>query len=80
MSNKSKKKTLSLETKVKILEKLNKGVQGNRLPLDLSASSISYIESHRTSILNAVLNTYQEASNKSLRSAEDLKIEIRLCE
>ena len=77
-----KKNTLSLETKVKILEKLDKGVQGNRLALDfnVSASLFSYIKSPRTSILHAVSNTYQEVSNKSLHSAEYPKMESRLYE
>ncbi|XP_050338198.1 jerky protein homolog-like [Bactrocera neohumeralis] len=82
MSNKRKKNTLSLETKVKILEKLDKGVQGNRLALDfnVSKSAISYIKSNRSSILNAVSNTYQEASNKTVHSAEYPKMESRLYE
>ena len=41
----------------------------------MSASSISYIKSHRTSILNAVSNTYQEANSKFLHSAEYSKME-----
>ena len=57
-----------METKVKILEKLDKGIQEKRLASDfnVSASSINYIKSNRTSILNTVCNAYQEARNKSL--------------
>lgn len=82
MANKRKKNTLSLENKVKILEKLDKGVQGKRLALDfnVTTSSISYIKSNRTAILNAVSNTYQEVNNKSLHSAEYPKMESRLYE
>lgn len=82
MPNKRKKNTLSLRDKVKILEKIDKGVQGKRLALDfnVTTSAISYIKSNRTSILDAVANTNQHVSNKTLHTAEYPEMESRLYE
>lgn len=82
MPNKRKKNTLTLKDKVKILEKIDKGVQGKRLALDfnVTTSTISYIKSNRKSILDAVANTYQHISSKTLHSAEYPKMESRLYE
>lgn len=67
-NNKRKKKTLTLEQKVEIIQKLDRGVQGNRLAIDydVSKSAITYIKSQKENILSAVANTYQVAKKKSL--------------
>lgn len=82
MPNKRKKNTLSLETKVQILEKLDQGIQGKRLALefDVAPSAITYIKSMKSSILSAVSNTYHEANKKSLHIAEYPKMEATLYE
>lgn len=66
MPNKRKKNTLSLDTKVKILKRLNEGVSGNRLAQDFNVakSAISYIKSKKQEIMDAVSCTYQEAKKK----------------
>ncbi|XP_053954530.1 jerky protein homolog-like [Anastrepha ludens] len=80
MPNKRKKNTLSLETKVQILEKLDQGIQGKRLALefDVAPSAITYIKSMKSSILSAVSNTYHKANKKSLHFAEYPKLECTL--
>lgn len=80
MSQKRKKNTLSLETKVKILKKLDEGVQAKRLASDfnVSTSAISYIKSKKEIILDAASNTYHEAKCKSLHKAEYPEMEARL--
>lgn len=72
MPNKRKKNTLSLDTKVKILKRLNEGVSGNRLAQDFNVakSAISYIKSKKQEIMDAVSCTYHEAKKKSLHNAE----------
>lgn len=81
-NNKRKKNTLTLETKVKILKKLDEGVHGKRLAIDfnVSESAISYIKSKKQFILDAVSDTYQEAKSKSLHKAEYPEMEANLYE
>ena len=49
MPNKRNKNTLSLDTKVKILKRLDEAVSGNRLAQDLNVakSAISYIKAKK---------------------------------
>lgn len=51
--HKRKKNTLTLETKLKILKRLDKGVNGNRLAQDFNVtkSAISYIKSKKNEIM-----------------------------
>ena len=52
-----------MDTKVKILKRLDEGVSGNRLAQDFNVakSAISYIKSKKQEIMAAVSRTDQEA-------------------
>ena len=61
------KNTLSLDTKVKILKRLDEGVSGNRLAQDFNVakSAISYIKSKKQELMAAVTCTDQESKKKN---------------
>lgn len=77
-----KQKRLTLEEKLKILKKLDEGVQGTRLALDfgVSTSAISQIKKQKANINEAVLKTHQEATRKTLHKAEYEDLEVKLFE
>lgn len=80
INKKRKKTTLTLEQKVEILEKLERGVHANRIAVDFGVckSSISYIKSQKENILAAISNSFQEAKKKTLHKSEYPKMEDQL--
>lgn len=77
-----KKKRLSLEQKVDILKKIDKGVRANRLAIDfgVSESAISQIKKQKLEIYAAVSHSYQEVKKKTLHKAEYHDLETKLYE
>ncbi|XP_049302053.1 jerky protein homolog-like [Bactrocera dorsalis] len=71
---------LNLHQKAEILRKLDEGIHGNRLALDynVSKAAISKIKKKRHEILEAVANTHEVATKKTLHKSEYPVLEARL--
>lgn len=77
-----KQNRLSLEDKVEILKRLDKGVRGNRIAADFSitASAVSQIKKQKEAIYTAVSNSLEEAKKKTLHKPEYDELEKKLYE
>ncbi|XP_039954309.1 jerky protein homolog-like [Bactrocera tryoni] len=71
---------LNLHQKAEILRKLDEVIHGNRLALDynVSKAAISKIKKKRHEILEAVANTHEVATKKTLHKSEYPVLEARL--
>lgn len=80
--NKSNQSRLSLDQKISILKKSDKGVSGKRLALDfnVSGAAISKIKKKRDDILSAVSDTLESAMKKTLHKPEYADLEKKVYE
>ncbi|XP_049313511.1 jerky protein homolog-like [Bactrocera dorsalis] len=71
---------LNLHQKAEILRKLDEGIHGDRLALDynVSKAAFSKIKKKRHEILEAVANTHEVATKKTLHKSEYPVLEARL--
>lgn len=80
MASSSKQNRLSIERKVEILGKLEKGFKANRLAIEynVTESAISQIKKRKTEILDAASKSFQEIKKKTLHKAEYPELEEKL--
>lgn len=80
MAAKKTKPILSLEQKVEIIQKLDRGVKANRLASDynVAESTISYIKKQKSEILAAVAESVHEVKKKSLHKPQHEEMEKQL--
>lgn len=80
MASKGKQTRLSLEQKVEILGKLDKGVKANRLAIEyaVSESAISQVKKKKADILGAVSETVEHVQKKTLHKPDFPEVEKKL--
>lgn len=81
-SNKSKQNRLNLKQKVDILNKIDKGVQLNRIAADygVSKQAISKIKKKRNEILKVITNSFENSNKKTLHKSEYPELEDKVFE
>lgn len=82
MASNGKQTRLSLEQKVEILGKLDKGVKANRLAIEykVSESAISQIKKKKAEIFSAVSDSFDHVQKKTLHKADFPEVENKLYE